>query len=82
MNSVAEWISILVGIYLALGIVFAIAFSIRGIRKIDPGTEGGSWGFRLIILPGVVGLWPFLAKRWLTGVTEPPEEDNPHRIAA
>lgn len=69
------------GVYVALGLPFAVAFVLRGAARIDPQAKGGSWGFRLAILPGVVALWPLLARRWARG-EPPPEERNAHRDAA
>ena len=73
---------ILLGIYLLCGLVFAIPFVLAGVGKIDPHAKHGSWGFRLLIIPGTMALWPLLARRWLKGVNEPPEENNAHRRAA
>jgi hypothetical protein len=70
------------GIYLLCGLVIAIPFVLVGVGRIDPHAAHGSWGFRLLIIPGTMLLWPLLAKRWLTGMHEPPEEKNPHRCAA
>jgi hypothetical protein len=69
-------------IYLACGFAFAIPFILVGVRKIDPHASHGSWGFRLLIIPGTMSLWPLLLKRWASGVKEPPEERNAHREAA
>ena len=73
---------IALGVYFAGGLVFAIPFALFGAKKIDPHATHGSWGFRLLIVPGTMALWPLLLKRWLAGVREPPEECNPHRVAA
>jgi len=70
-----------VGLYLALGLIFAVPFVLRGVSRIDPVATKGTWGFRLIILPGVVAIWPVLLRRWLTG-SPPPDERNAHRDAA
>ena len=70
------------GVYLLCGLAFALPFVLVGVAKIDPHAAGGSWGFRVLILPGTIFLWPVLARRWLKGVHEPPEEKNPHRCAA
>jgi hypothetical protein len=67
--------------YLLCGCVFAIAFVLVGVKRMDPHAAQGSWGFRLLIIPGAVFLWPLLAKRWLSGAHEPPEENNSHRRA-
>ena len=73
---------IVLGIYLACGLVFAVAFVLFGVQKIDPHAKRGSWGFRLLIIPGSMALWPFLLQRWLGGVHEPPEPCDAHRRAA
>lgn len=73
---------IALGIYLALGLLFAIPFALIGVKRIDPHAAHGSWGFRLLIIPGTMALWPLLLKRWRSGVHEPPEECNAHRRAA
>lgn len=68
--------------YLACGLVFAIPFVLVGVKKIDPHARHGSWGFRLLIIPGTMAFWPLLLKRWAGGIHEPPEECNAHRRAA
>jgi hypothetical protein len=79
---IAETLLTAAGIYLLCGLVFAIPFVLIGAAKIDPHTAHGSWGFRLFILPGTMFLWPLLARRWLGGHHQPPEEHNAHRCAA
>ena len=78
---IAETLLIAAGIYLLCGLVFAIPFVLMGAGKIDPHAAHGSWGFRVLIIPGTMFLWPLLARRWLKGIHEPPEENNPHRCA-
>lgn len=70
---------IAIGVYLLGGLVFAIPFSLAGARRIDPHAAQGSWGFRLLIIPGAIALWPLLLKRWAGGTKAPPEERNAHR---
>ena len=78
----AAFLLILMAAYLLFGLLFAIPFVFAGVGKIDPHAAHGSWGFRLLILPGTMLLWPLLARRWLKGIHEPPEERNAHRCAA
>ena len=52
-------------LYAALGLVFAIAFLTQGVARIDEHAAGAGLGFRLLILPGVVALWPVLLNRWI-----------------
>lgn len=73
---------IMLGCYLALGFGFAVAFVCLGAGRVDPHAKTGTWGFRLIIIPGAAALWPLLLNRWLRGVREPPEQCDPHRRVA
>ena len=73
---------IFAGIYLLCGLLFAIPFTLAGVKKIDPHASHGSWGFRVLIIPGTMFLWPLLARRWWGGAHEPPEEQNAHRCAS
>lgn len=50
--------------YGVLGLVFAVVLHGRGLPKFDPGAQGAGLGFRLLITPGVIALWPWLALRW------------------
>jgi len=73
---------ILLGVYLACGFGFAIPFVLFGVKRIDPHAVHGSWGFRLLIIPGSAIFWPLLLSRWVKGIHEPPEECNAHRRSA
>jgi TM2 domain-containing membrane protein YozV len=56
---------LVVSVYLAIGLLFALPFVIKGVTKIDEGAAGSGWGFRLIIIPGVIVFWPVLLKKWI-----------------
>jgi hypothetical protein len=79
---IAKFMLSLLGIYLLCGLLFAPPFLLMGVKHIDPHAQHGSWGFRLLILPGCVLLWPLLLHRWLGRTGHPPEERNAHRLAA
>lgn len=51
--------------YGLVGAAFAIAFAWRGARTLEPAAANGTWGFRLLVLPGAALLWPWLATRWI-----------------
>ena len=51
--------------YLALGLVFAVPFALHWAGRLDPVARSGSAGFRLLILPGAMLLWPLLLFRLL-----------------
>jgi len=59
------------GIYLAIGAVFALGFVFFGAGKIDPAAKTMPIRARLLILPGAMGLWPVMAMKWLRQ-KEPP----------
>src|SRR5437867_13015864 len=73
---IAETLLIAAGIYLLCGLVFAIPFVLVGVAKVDPHAAHGSWGFRVLIIPGTMFLWPLLALRLLKGSHAPPEEQH------
>jgi hypothetical protein len=33
---------------------------------VDASAQGASLGFRLLILPGTVALWPLMVTKWIT----------------
>ena len=79
---IAIWIVRAAEAYLALGLVFCVLFHWKGLTRIDPTARDGSWGFRVLISPGVIALWPFLARRWRSGQGTPPTEATPHKRLA
>jgi len=81
----ATWLVRVALVYLGCGVLFAIPFLLippRGVASIDPGAREGTWGFRVIVFPGVVALWPVLLRRWISGRDAPPVESTEHRRAA
>ncbi|MFG0274950.1 MAG: hypothetical protein ACF8QF_07830 [Phycisphaerales bacterium] len=51
--------------YVAIGVVFGVAFSARVVDRLDSAAEGAGLGFHLIIIPGAAALWPLLLRRSL-----------------
>ena len=62
---VAEWLLRIAGLYLGVGIAFAVAFVIWGVERVDGGARGSPLAFRLLIVPGVAALWPVVLRWWL-----------------
>jgi hypothetical protein len=56
--------------YLVVGVVFAVAFVTIGVQRVDIAARDTSVGFRLLIMPGSVALWPYLAARWIRASRE------------
>jgi hypothetical protein len=78
---IATWLAYALIGYGAIGLLFSLFFVLLGVQSIDPAARGAGIGFRLIVVPGCVLLWPLLLTRWIR-VSAPPEESNPHRDLA
>lgn len=66
-------------IYLAMGVIIGTFLVSFGMARVDNETTGSGLGFRLIILPGAVALWPLMLRRMIRGGGEPPLQNDPHR---
>lgn len=53
--------------YLAVGAVFALVWITLLAGRADPGARGAGIGFRLIIAPAAMLLWPVLLLKALRG---------------
>jgi hypothetical protein len=68
------------GLYAAAGLVFAVFLLLRSLARFDAAAANAGWGFKLLVLPGLVALWPLLVPRLLRG--GPAEERTAHDRAA
>lgn len=61
------------GLYAALGLLVGVIYVFGGAGRIDPAAKGKGMPIRvrLMILPGVVGLWPLMLVK-LFAQKEPP----------
>ena len=59
----AEALISAVQIYAGIGAAVAAVFLLYGIDRIDPGARG-TYLFRLLLVPGVIGIWPLVLWRW------------------
>lgn len=62
-RAAAELVLALGGAYAAAGLAIGLAFLFRGLDRIDPAARGAH-GFRPLLLPGLVLLWPLVLWRW------------------
>ena len=62
--AVAETILLVLLVYLACGLLVGLPFVLRGVEQLDDAARRTSGGFRLLILPGTVALWPIMAWQW------------------
>ena len=68
-----EILLIIAAIYLLVGLLFVIPFLMKGLNKIDEGAHGSTIGFKIIIIPGVIVLWPVLLSKWI-------KENGNHKV--
>jgi hypothetical protein len=62
---VAEVILLVILAYLLCGLAAGVPFVLRGVDRVDEAARGAPLGFRLLILPGTVALWPLMTAKWL-----------------
>ena len=51
--------------YLLVGCGVALIFLVIGVDRVDPSARG-SYLFRVMALPGCIGIWPLVLYRWFT----------------
>jgi hypothetical protein len=62
-----NWIEVsllVVGVYLALGVVVGSAFVFSGVNRVDPVAAHAPLRVRLLLIPGSAALWPLLLRKW------------------
>ena len=68
----AETILWIASLYGLVGFAFAIVFITRGVARVDPSAAGAPIGFRLLIFPGSLALWPLLLIKWMRATRSRP----------
>ncbi len=72
-ESAAEVLVLGLGIYALIGVLVGLIYVFGGAGRIDPAAKGKGLPLRvrLMILPGIVGLWPVMLNKLLSQ-REPP----------
>lgn len=60
---VAQALVLLLQGYALIGVLVAAAFLLVGIDRVEPSARG-SYAFRVLLIPGMIGLWPLVLWRW------------------
>jgi len=79
---IAKIVVVLLYAYLVAGLLVAIWMHAGGLRRVDTSAVRGTIGFRILITPGLVLLWPLILRRAIRAAGHPPVERNAHRDAA
>ncbi|MEO1323703.1 MAG: hypothetical protein AAFV59_11915 [Pseudomonadota bacterium] len=72
-EAAAETLVLAIGLYFAIGVLVGLIYMFGGAGRIDPAAKGKGLPFRvrLLILPGMIGLWPLMLVK-LFAQKEPP----------
>lgn len=72
-EAVAEALVLGLGIYAGLGVIVGLIYMFGGAGRIDPAAKGKGLPIRvrLLILPGIVGLWPIMLMKLFTQKAPP-----------
>lgn len=52
-------------VYALLGFVIGVFVVLLGFSRIDPLIRSSSFSVRLLLLPGVIALWPIMLTKWV-----------------
>src|SRR5687767_5669568 len=63
----AQLVVNLLGAYAALGAVFGVFFLWKWVARFDRAAANATWGFRVLVFPGIVLFWPLFLERLLRG---------------
>ena len=55
-------------VYAGIGLLFAVAFVWKGLADIDPVAANVSIGFKIMVLPGLIVLWPIMFIKWVNAL--------------
>ena len=67
--------------YAAVGLLFAGPFAAWGAGRTDPVARHGTWGFRILVIPGAAALWPLLAWLWVRASRGDSQQQVDARVA-
>jgi hypothetical protein len=72
-EATAETLVMALGIYALIGGLVGLVYMFGGAGRIDPAAKGKGlpWRVRLLIFPGIAGLWPLMLTKLFTQ-KEPP----------
>ena len=66
MQMIEKTLGMLLGIsgaYVVVGVVVAVLFFTRWLKDFDPSAKDGSGGFRVLVTPGIIALWPLIVMK-------------------
>ena len=64
MEVILSYLFTAISIYLVIGFLYYVAFIFKWAAQLDENAKGASVGFKLLLLPGTLVLWPVLFLKW------------------
>ncbi|MEO0513028.1 MAG: hypothetical protein AAF108_09055 [Planctomycetota bacterium] len=71
MKAAVELILLVLGGYLAVGVVAGTFLAFVGVNRFDPAARRGNLWFRVAVLPGLAALWPLVLGRAIKARSTP-----------
>jgi hypothetical protein len=71
IESVFTILLLIFGAYAVMGLATAVWFFAWHIKRLDAPAAGGSMGFRILVAPGVILLWPLILMKSVLPPAEP-----------
>jgi hypothetical protein len=53
------------GVYALAGVLLLYPFHRWAVPRLDESADGATWGFRVLVSPGLVALWPAILLKWM-----------------
>jgi hypothetical protein len=82
IESVFSALAGIAAVYAGCGLIVAALFLALCCKSFDPSAVNGSWGFRVLIVPGIIALWPVILAKVLAvrrgGTAQGPAETPVH----
>lgn len=69
--TIGQLILILIGLYTAIGLAVALAFTFVGVKRLDTAAAKAPLRVRLLFIPGSVALWPIVLTLWKRASARP-----------
>jgi hypothetical protein len=60
-----DLVLIALGVYALIGIIIGVPLLLLGLNRIDPLIRSSSISVRLLLLPGIITLWPIMLTKWV-----------------
>ena len=64
LETISTLLVTLVEVYALVGVLVLLPFMLRGAGTVEPAARRATLGFRILMVPGIIALWPMMLLRW------------------